>query len=227
PRAYPIGLLDRFEVVNDAVPELSFVVARCALTAITAVYDRRVGNHVLEFQNSGALWRDTLVLRDRSTGTYWSAATGRALHGPLAGHRLRPIPAVVTRAGDWQRVFPASLTMDLDKDTSEPLFMRIYGASRWQGISGTKTADPRHKPKEEVFAVGEEDEALAFTAGEIEAAGGVETTLRGEPISIYWDAALEALRAYGPEGDERAVVPMFWFAASRHYARVKTLVGIR
>ncbi|HEY3123629.1 MAG TPA: DUF3179 domain-containing (seleno)protein [Thermoanaerobaculia bacterium] len=227
PRAYPIGLLDRFEVVNDAVPELSFVVARCALTAITAVYDRRVGKHVLEFQKSGALWRDTLVLRDRSTGTYWSAATGRALHGPLAGQRLRPIPAVVTRAGDWQRVFPASLTMDLDKDTSEPLFMRIYGASRWQGISGTKTADPRHKPKEEVFAVGEEDEALAFTAGEIEAAGGVETTLRGESISIYWDAALEALRAYGPKGDERAVVPMFWFAAARHYARVKTLVGIR
>src|ERR1700752_1573016 len=30
-RAYPIGLLDRFEVVNDGVPDLPFVVARCAL----------------------------------------------------------------------------------------------------------------------------------------------------------------------------------------------------
>ena len=164
------------------------------------------------------------MLRDRETGTYWSAATGRALSGPLAGQRLRPIPAVVARAGDWQRVFPASSTMDLDKDTSEPLFMRIYGASPLAGHLGRKDGDPRHKPKEEVFAVGEEDEALAFTAGEIEAAGRVETTLRGEPILIQWDAALEAPRAYGPEGDERAVVPMFWFAAARHYARVKTLV---
>ncbi len=224
PRAYPIGLLDRFEVVNDAVPDLSFVVARCALTSITAVYDRRVGKRVLEFQNSGALWRDTLVLRDRATGTYWSAATGRALSGPLAGQRLRPIPAVVTSAGDWQRAFPASLTMDLDKDTSEPLFLRLYGASRWQGISGRKTEDARHKPKEEVFAIGEEDEALAFTAGEIETAGRVETTLGGEPVSIEWDAALEAPRAYEANGDERAVVPMFWFAAARHYARVTTLV---
>ncbi len=223
PRAYPIGLLDRFEVVNDAVPDLPFVVARCALTAVTAVYDRRAGKRVLDFQNSGALWRDTLVLRDRSTGTYWSAATGRALYGPLAGERLRPIPAVVTRAADWQRVFPASLIMDLDKDTSEPLFMRLYGASRWQGISGRKTTDLRYKPKEQVFAVGEEDEALAFTAGEIEVAGRVETALRGEPISIEWDPALGAPRARGPEGDERAVVPMFWFAADRHYARVKTL----
>jgi hypothetical protein len=223
PRAYPIGLLDRFEVVNDAVPDLSFVVARCALAGVTAVYDRRVGKQILDFQNSGALWRDTLVMRDRATGTYWSAATGRALHGPLAGQRLRPITAVVARAGDWQRAFPASLTMDLDNDTSEPLFMRLYGASGWQGVSGNKTADRRYKPKEEVFTVGEEDEALAFTAGEVVGAGRVETTLRGEPIFIRWDAALEAPRAYGVNGDERVVVSMFWFAAHHHYATVRTL----
>ncbi|HSP93158.1 MAG TPA: DUF3179 domain-containing (seleno)protein [Thermoanaerobaculia bacterium] len=224
PRAYPIGLLDRFEVVNDSVPDLPFVVARCALTGVTAVYDRRVGQRVLEFQNSGALWRDTLVLRDRATGTDWSAATGTALHGPLAGQRLRPIPAVVVRAGDWQRAFPASLIMDLDSDTSVPLFMRIYGASPWQGISGEKTADSRHRPKDEVLTIGEDDEAVAFTAGEIEAAGRVDTILRGEPISIRWDATLEAPRAYGPGGDERAVVPMYWFAAARNFARVRTLL---
>jgi len=224
PRAYPIGLLDRFEVVNDDVPDLSFVVARCALTGVTAVYDRRVGQRVLEFQNSGALWRDTLVLRDRATGTDWSAATGQALHGPLAGQRLRPIPAVIVRADDWLRAFPASLIMDLDNDTSVPLFMRIYGASPWQGISGRKTADSRRRPKDEVFTVGEEDEALAFTVGEIEAAGRVDTILRGEPISIRWDAALKAPRAYGPGGDERAVVHMYWFAAARNYARLRTLL---
>jgi hypothetical protein len=223
PRAYPIGLLDRFEVVNDSVPDLSFVVVRCALTGVTAVFDRSVERQILDFQNSGALWRDTLVMRDRATGTYWSAATGRALHGPLAGRRLRPIPAVVVRAGDWQRVFPASLIMDLDDDTSVPIFMRIYGASRWQGISGERTVDSRHKAKEEVFTLGQDNEALAFTSGEIENAGRVETRLGEERISIRWDAALETPRAYGPDGDERAVIPMFWFAADRHYARVRTL----
>src|SRR5262249_35921537 len=106
PRGYPIGLPDRFEVVNDSVPGLPFVVARCALTAITAVFDSRVGDRVLHFENSGALWRDTLVLRDLETGTYWSAATGSALHGPLAGLRLRAIPAVVTRAREWERTWP-------------------------------------------------------------------------------------------------------------------------
>jgi hypothetical protein len=35
---------------------------------------------------------------------------------------------------------------------------------------------------------------------------------------------LEAPRAYGPGGDERAVVPMYWFAAARNFARVRTLL---
>jgi uncharacterized protein DUF3179 len=225
PRAYPIGLLDRFEVVNDSVPGLAFVVARCALTGITAVYDRAAAGRVLEFQNSGALWRDTLVLRDRQTGTYWSAATGRALDGPLSGETLRPIPASIVRAAHWGRAFPASLYMDLDKDTSEPILLRIYGASRWQGVSGEKTSDPRHRPKEEVFALAEGDDALAFTAGEIEAAGRIETTALGEPVAIRWDSALRVPRAFGRDGSERVLLPMYWFAAARHYARVRTLTA--
>jgi hypothetical protein len=223
PRAYPIGLLDRFEVVNDAVPGLPFVVARCALIGVAAVYDRRAGGQVLEFRNSGSLWRDSLVLRDRETGTYWSAATGRGLYGPLAGERLRPVPAVLARASAWERAFPASLYMDLGRDTSVPLLMRLYGASRWQGLSGRRTEDSRHRPKETVYTVAEGDDAFAFTAGEIETAGQLDTAISGEPVSIRWDASLSAPRASRPDGTEMAVVPMFWFAAARHYARVTTL----
>jgi hypothetical protein len=222
PRAYPIGLLDRFEVVNDSVPGLPFVVARCALIGVAAIYDRRAGGRVLEFRNSGALWRDSLVLRDRETGTYWSAATGRALSGPLAGERLRPVPAVLARVAAWEKVFPDSLYLDLDRDTSVPLLMRLYRASGWQGLSGRKTEDSRHRPKETVFTIAEEDQALAFTAGEIAAAGRLDTAVHGEPVSVRWDAAHSAPRATRPDGTEMAVVPMFWFAAARHFAHLTT-----
>lgn len=224
PRAYPIGLLDRFEVINDSVPGLAFLVVRCGLTAITAAYDRSVSGRVLEFANSGALWRETLVLRDLATGTLWSSATGAALTGPLAGERLTPVPALLARASDWQRAHPDSLYLDLDADTSEPLLLRLYKASQWQGVSGQKIRDSRHKPKEQVFTVADGDEALVFTAGEIEAAGRLETKLSGQPVSVRWDSTFEAPRAYAADGAERAVVPMFWFAAARHYARIRTLL---
>ncbi len=228
PRAYPIGLLDRFEVVNDDVAGLPVAVARCALAGVAVVYDRRVAGHVLSFENSGALWRDTLVLRDRETGTYWSAATGKGLAGPLAAESLHPIPGILTRAVDWDHVFPRSLYLDLEKPTSAPLWMRLYRVTAWQGVSGAKTEDLRYKPKAMLFAVAEGDEALAFTAEEIEERGRVETTLGEKRIAIEWDRALEAPRAFNVGGDaqERAVVPMYWFALDRHFRKVCTLQDI-
>lgn len=226
PRAYPIGLLDRFEVVNDSAGEPPFVVVRCALTHVAAVYERRLEGRVLTFENSGALWRDTLVLRDRETGTLWSAATGAALDGPLAGRRLSGIPAIYATAEAWRRAYPDSVYMDLGRPTSVPFLMRLYGASPWQGVSGIKTRDRRHKPKEEFLSVGRGREALAFTDAEIRRRGGVRTTLAGETVAIEWDQRLQTPRAFsfeGPVRREAPVLPMYWFALDRHFERVRTL----
>ena len=150
---YPIGLLDRAEVIDDQAADRAWVVARCALTHVAAVYDRSVDGRKLTFENSGALWRDTLVLKDRETGTYWSAATGLGLAGPLAGRRLDAIPAAYTDAAAWRRAFPESRYPDLGLPTSVPLSMRIYAASPWQGVSGQKTSDRRRPAKKELLSV--------------------------------------------------------------------------
>jgi hypothetical protein len=224
PRAYPVGLLDRYEVVNDSAPGTPFVVARCALTGVAAAYDRRAGGATLLFENSGALWRDTLVLRDRETGTYWSAATGRALSGPLAGAALARIPAAFARLRDWERTFPQSLYLDEWKPTSAPVLVQIYGLSPWQGVSGETTNDSRYKAKQQVFVVAEAGEALAFTAAELEGKRQIVARLGGRAVLLQWDARLRAPRAWA-EGDERAeiaVMPMYWFAVGRHFAVVRT-----
>ncbi|HTD53479.1 MAG TPA: DUF3179 domain-containing (seleno)protein [Thermoanaerobaculia bacterium] len=228
PRAYPIGLLDRFEVVNDQAEDVPFVVARCALTGVVAIYSRRVGGRILSFENSGALWRDTLVLRDRETGTYWTAATGRALAGPLAGERLDPIPAWVTRAEIWDRAYPRSLYLDLDRSTAVPFVIRVYQASPAQGVSGTQTSDHRYKPKQELFALRDGDDALALTPREVREHAPIATILDGKRITIEWDATLETPRAYGeaPGREELTLIPMYWFALDRHFTTIRTLADV-
>jgi hypothetical protein len=223
PRAYPIGLLDRFEVVNDDAGGVPFVVVRCGLTNVAAAWDRRVPGGVLLFETTGALWRDTLVLRDRGTGSLWSAATGRAIAGPLAGARLRGLPTALVRTDRWDEAHPDGLFLDLGAPTSPPLLMRIYRASPMQGVSGQRTADLRHRAKEEVFVVeGKDSDALAFTAKEIERRECVEARLSGEPLTILWEPSLSAPRAFRGEV-EAPVVPMFWFAVAEHFERVETL----
>jgi Protein of unknown function (DUF3179) len=224
--AYPIGLLDRAEVVNDEIAGASWVAARCALTHVAAVYDRVVDGRTLTFENSGALWRDTLVLRDRETGTYWTAATGVGLSGPLAGRRLRPVPAAYTTAMAWRRAFPDSCWADLGLPTSVPLSMKIYGASPWLGVSREKSRDRRHRGKKEFLSVVVGREAVAFTRAEIRRRSAAEATVGGQTIRVEWDARVEAARAWVARGEERrelAVVSMYWFALDRHFDVVRLL----
>jgi hypothetical protein len=224
--AYPVGLLDRAEVIDDEAGGRAWVVARCALTHVAAVYDRSVDGRKLTFENSGALWRDTLVLKDRETGTYWSSATGLGLSGPLAGRHLDAVPAAYTTATAWRRAFPESRYPELGLPTSVPLTMRIYGASPWQGVSGEKTRDGRHPPKKEFLSVASGREALAFTGSEIRRRGAARATLAGSQISIEWDPRRETARAWTVPPETRkelAVVPMYWFALVRHFETVRLL----
>jgi hypothetical protein len=228
-RAYPLGLLDRFEVVNDNVSARPIVVVRCALTEVASVWDRRVDGRALLFEGTGALWRDTLVFRDRETRTYWSAATGRAISGPLAGRQLLGIPAVVTRGDRWEEVHPDSLYLEvgLGTEASSPVKLKIYRISPMQGVSGEKTADRRHKPKEVLLAFAAGDEALAFTPGEIEKQDSVETTFAGQIVRIDWEPALAAPRLTAADGKELPLLSMYWFALDRHFGRVVTLSETR
>jgi hypothetical protein len=226
PRMYPIGLLDDFEVVNDEAGGTPFVVARCALTDLSAVLDRRVGGRTLTFENSGALWKDMLVLKDKETGTYWTPATGRALAGPLEGEMLTILPAPVTTAEAWRELYPATVCLDTGKLSAVPLRLRLYAMSSWEGVSGRKTQDRRFPPKQGVFFVAGRDEALAFTAAELREKRTVAATLDGVALTLEWDGAVRAPRAFrqfAAEKQELPVVPIYWFALVEQFPTVRTL----
>jgi Protein of unknown function (DUF3179) len=230
PRMYPIGLLDKYEVVNDESGGTPYVVARCALTDFTGALDRRVAGRTLTFENSGALWRDMLVLRDRETGTYWSPATGAALSGPLEGERLRLLPgAVVTTADAWEELEPETVCFDTGELSSVSLQLKLYGASSMEGLSGKKVEDRRHAPKDRVFVVAEGGQSVAFTGAELKKRKSATVSLAQETVVLEWDAAARTPRAYrltGVAREEQPVIPLYWFAAVRHFPEVKTLQEI-
>lgn len=218
PRMYPIGLLDTYEVLNDEDGGLPYVVARCALTDLSAVFDRRVGGRILTFDNSGALWRDMLVMRDRETGTYWTPVTGEALSGPLRGERLRALPAPRTTAEAWEKQFPKSVCPETGDMTAVPLRLRLYAMSDWQGVSGQKSDDGPYPPKETVYYVWDEGTAAVFDAALVRERRSLVVTLDSCPVTVVWDAALQTPRAFRQDGgtrEELPVVPIYWFALER------------
>ena len=148
------------------------------------------------------------------------AGAGRALFGPLAGERLTGIPGPLTTAETWEELYPETVCPETGDMTAVPLRLRAYAASPWEGVSGMKTADRRHKPKETVFFVAVEGEALAFPAAEIREKRKLETTLGGSAVTVEWDAALRAPRGYRQvvaARQEIPVLPIYWFAVLRHF----------
>jgi hypothetical protein len=225
-RMYPIGILDGYEVVNDEAGGVPYVVARCALTDLSAVLDRRVGGRTLTFDNSGALWRDMLVMRDKETGTYWTPATGKALWGPLAGQTLTILPAPVTTASAWRELYPSTVCLDTGELSAVALQLRLYASSGMEGVSGEKTSDKRFEPKETVFFVAEGQDAVAFSAAAIREKKSVAGELSGFPLTVEWDAGLRVPRAYRQvvaARQELPVLPIYWFALVEQFPAVKVL----
>jgi hypothetical protein len=99
-KAYPVPDLRGEKVVEDVVAGQPLVVVPNEAALAATIYSRRVGDRVLSFTRGGG------ALVDRETATRWSAATGRAISGPLAGRALGRLPAVTAYWFAWRRFFP-------------------------------------------------------------------------------------------------------------------------
>jgi len=75
------------------------------------VYDRRIGGREYVFGNQGALYKNAMTWFDHETGSVWSQVTGEALSGPLAGARLRQIPAAIETWASWRSTHPDTVVL--------------------------------------------------------------------------------------------------------------------
>ena len=92
-RAYPLQILIWHEIVNDELAGRPIAVTFCPLCNTGIVFDRRLGDRVLDFGTTGKLRNSDLVMYDRQTESWWQQFTGRAIVGELTGAALRMLPS--------------------------------------------------------------------------------------------------------------------------------------
>ena len=92
-RAYPLQILIWHEIVNDTVGDLPITVTFCPLCNSAVVYDRRVGDAVLDFGTTGKLRNSDLVMYDRQTESWWQQFTGEGIIGTYTGTALKRLPS--------------------------------------------------------------------------------------------------------------------------------------
>ena len=99
-RGYALSLLDRWPILDDSLGGIPIVVAYAPDDGFGLVWDRRIGDHVLDFRQGSA----PLEALDQGGGR-WDLLSGLALSGPDAGSQLTGIWATPAFALGWGRFF--------------------------------------------------------------------------------------------------------------------------
>jgi hypothetical protein len=127
-RGYPLTILIWHEIVNDQLGGMPITVTYCPLCNSAVVFDRRVGDKVLDFGTTGNLRFSDLVMYDRQTESWWQQFTGQGIVGEFAGAELKILPVRVEPFGVFAERNP-----DADVLLRTPGFARNYGVNPYGG----------------------------------------------------------------------------------------------
>ena len=129
-RAYPIRILMWHEIVNDTVGGLPVAVTFCPLCNSGIVFDRRVGDRVLDFGTTGKLRNSDLIMYDRQTESWWQQFVGEAIVGEMTGKELAEVPARLESFDRFKQRFAgraAKVLIPTDPNA------RSYGRNPYEG----------------------------------------------------------------------------------------------
>lgn len=209
-RAYPLRVLNWYEVVNDDFPaddgtEGPILVTYCPLCRTGIAAERVVRDTRTQFGVSGRLYRDNLVLYDELTSSLWSQVRAQAIRGPMTGERLTLVPATLTSWDDWRRQYPGT-TVLLPPPISKTVHGRVvrdvtkspygdYENATRLGVGPGVLGDERLHPKAIVVGIRSGDVVRAYPLEAVRAAGGVVNDVVGErPVVVA--AAADMLVGY-------------------------------
>jgi len=132
-RAYPLRILIWHEIVNDQIGDVPLTVTFCPLCNTGIVFDRRLGDALLDFGTTGKLRNSDLVMYDRQTESWWQQFLGEAIVGEMTGQMLDSIPSRLESFANFK-----TRVAELGADSSWVLVpndevMRAYGITPYVG----------------------------------------------------------------------------------------------
>ncbi len=165
-RAYPIRVMIWHEIVNDTVAGVPVTITFCPLCNSAVVFNRRVGDRLLDFGTTGLLRKSNLVMYDRQTQSWWQQFTGKSVVGTMLGTQLALIPSRVESFEKFKQRYPQGKIL-IPNDVS----MRRYGTNPYENydtmprpflFSGELPTDINPMARVIVFKAGGKKQAVAM-----------------------------------------------------------------
>ncbi len=215
-KAYPIGILNWHEIVNDKFEEELVSVTYCPLCGSGMAYSGEIDGKRTTFGVSGLLFNSDVLLYDRRTNSLWSQILNKAVTGEMKGTTLTRINTQRTSLGAWKKLHPQ--TQVLSANTG---FQRDYQRTPYAGYDQSNSLyfpvanknDVLHA-KEWVLGVEVDGKFKAYPIKELVGLRErrLEDTIGNQKIILTWDQTVENVEIRDASGNELISIQLFWFA---------------
>lgn len=148
------------------------------------------------------LWRNSLIMNDRDTGSDWSHITGECVNGPLKGTHLEVIPAVQTTWSGWVKEHPQTSLLKKEAAVLSSHYESYFKDDSRAGLFRTSWLTDRLPAKAKVHGVTVGPFALAVVDESISAGDPVFSELGDESVVVVRGSD-GGVRAYSRRLDER------------------------
>jgi len=155
------------------------------------------------------------LLYDQQTESLWSQLLEKAISGPLAGKRLRKLPASRRSWETWRKEHPDTLVLSTKTGYSRDYFRDPYAGYYRIGTIWFPVGEVRKdlSPKERIMGLEVNNETKAYPLAKLrEQSGVLEDTLAGKTVKIRVSSEGEVVSVTNKQGDELPHIFAFWFA---------------
>lgn len=201
-KAYPLGIMNWHEIVNDSLGGRNITVSYCPLCDTIVVFNRENSTYGV----SGKLYQSCLVMYDRGDDTLYSQPWGVGVVGANVNRVLERLPAVKTTLGAWLAKHPQSQVLSTRTGYTRNYQRYPYGSydTNKQIIFPVRNqADRRLHPKARVSYIWQPDVATPpnrfsgtsqqFVHQELAQSGEKVLQFGEGQIRARWDSQLETV----------------------------------
>jgi hypothetical protein len=216
-KAYPIGILNWHEIVNDDIKGKAFAVTYCPLCGTGVAFSSYVDGKAMNFGVSGLLFNSDVLLYDRESESLWSQILGQAISGQHKGRKLKKLAITHTSWSAWVASHPQTLVLSEDTGYSRDYRRNPYSGydrSRSLYFQVSNKAPTDFHPKERILGVQVGERFKAYPFSEIDKANKelIEDEFGGQRYTIHWNREHQQATISDASGKQMAAIEGFWFA---------------
>jgi len=187
------------------------------------VHVRQIEDKTLTFIVSGKLWRNSLIMQDKETGSLWSHVTGECLEGEYEGMQLEMVPVVQTTWAQWSADHPETRVLKKSEEIKSSPYENYFNDPERTGLFRTTWLQDRLPGKSLIHGLTLGVHALAVADAALVAGKPVTGPLGEVPIEMTrgTDGGITAVRT--DTGAELVVRTAYWFAWSTYFPRTEVI----